>query len=172
LSNRHEEDHSSLNVTPHVVSEANRELAWVDTASRLLDSKFSIPGTKLTFGFDFLLGLVPGVGDVVSLGFSGVLVATMAKHGASPRLVAKMLLNVGLDALVGTIPLLGNAFDIFFKANNRNAELMRQYYQQGKHSGSAWPVVAMVIGGVGIVIALLIWCLYAGGQWILSIVAA
>ena len=60
------------------------ELKWVDNMSRLLDSKFRIPGTEQRFGVDFVLGLVPFAGDLVSLGMSGVLVATMAKNGASP----------------------------------------------------------------------------------------
>jgi len=145
---------------PPQVTEA-KELAWVEGLSELLDSKFTIPGTQISFGFDFLLGLIPGFGDVISLGFSGVLVATMAKHGASPRLVARMLVNVTLDAIFGSIPLLGNVFDLFFKANNRNAVLMREYYQQGKHSGSAWPVIAMVIAVIGTLLLGFVWAIYA-----------
>ena len=67
------------------------QLRWVDTFSRVLDTKFRIPGTDMRFGLDFILGLVPGAGDVLSLGMSGTLVATMARHGASPMLVARML---------------------------------------------------------------------------------
>ncbi|MFK8112602.1 MAG: DUF4112 domain-containing protein [Rubripirellula sp.] len=124
---------------------ASPDLQWVDRFSRLLDTKFRIPGTKVRFGVDFLLGLIPGAGDILSLGFSGLLVATMAKNGASARLVARMMLNVLLDAVVGTVPLLGNIFDLFFKANYRNLQLMREYYDEGKHTGSVWPVVALVV---------------------------
>ena len=133
------------------------QLRWVDTFSRVLDTKFRLPGTDVRFGLDFILGLVPGAGDILSLGMSGTLVATMARHGASPRLVARMLVNVVLDALVGSIPLLGNVFDLFYKANYRNAELMREYYEEGKHRGSVWPVVMAVVAAILIVMVILVW---------------
>ena len=130
------------------------ELKWVDNFSRVLDSKFRIPGTQQRFGVDFILGLLPVVGDVVSLGMSGVLVATMAKNGASPMLVLRMLINVALDATVGSVPILGNLFDLFYKANNRNTELMREYYEEGRHRGSVWPVVVGVIVAIVLILAL------------------
>ena len=65
------------------------QLEWVDRASQLLDTKFRIPGTDIRFGADFLLGLFPGAGDLISYAFSGILVITMARHGASPMLAAK-----------------------------------------------------------------------------------
>lgn len=134
-------------------------MRWVDGFSRLLDTKFGIPGTHVRFGADFLLGLVPGVGDAISLGLSGLLIATMAKHGASTRLVLRMLSNVGLDAVVGTVPILGNLFDLFFKANTRNLDLMRQYYDEDKHTGSAWPIllaIALVLVAVFAVVLLIL----------------
>ena len=133
------------------------QLRWVDTFSRTLDTKFRIPGTDLRFGLDFILGLVPGAGDILSLGMSGTLVATMAKHGASPLLVARMMVNVILDAFVGSIPVLGNIFDLLYKANYRNAELMREYYEEGKHTGSVWPVVLAVIGSILVLMVILVW---------------
>ncbi|MEO0733877.1 MAG: DUF4112 domain-containing protein [Bacteroidota bacterium] len=142
------------------------QLRWVDGFSQLLDTKFRIPGTDIRFGLDFLLGLIPGAGDVLSLGMSGLLVATMARHGASPRLVARMLLNVGLDALVGTVPILGNIFDLFFKANYRNAVLMREYYGEGRHTGSIWPVVLGVIITILFILGLILWGVIAFLVWL------
>ena len=133
------------------------QLRWVDTFSRTLDTKFRIPGTDLRFGLDFILGLVPGAGDILSLGMSGTLVATMAKHGASPLLVARMMVNVILDAFIGSIPVLGNIFDLLYKANYRNAELMREYYEEGKHTGSVWPVVLAVTGSILVLMVILVW---------------
>jgi hypothetical protein len=144
------------------------ELKWIDGFSRLLDTKFRIPGTDIRFGADFLLGLFPGVGDVLSLGMSGILVATMAKNGASGMLVARMLFNVALDALVGTIPIIGNIFDLVYKANYRNAVLMREYYGEGEHTGSAWPVVLGVVVAIIGIFFLMIWALVEGLQWIFS----
>lgn len=142
------------------------ELAWVEAWTDLLDTKFTIPGTKIRFGADFLMGLVPGIGDALSLGFSGVLIATMANHGASKLLVARMLLNVFLDTLVGTVPILGNVFDLFYKANYRNMKLMREHYHDGKHAGSVWPLVIGVVASIVIALGLFIWLLVKIFFWI------
>lgn len=136
------------------------QLAWVESASNLLDTKFRIPGTDIRFGADFLLGLIPGAGDLVSYGFSSILVLTMARHGASPKLAAKMLLNIGLDASVGSIPILGSVFDLIYKANYRNVELMKEYYVEGEHTGSVWPVVIGVLIGLVVILFLVLWLVW------------
>ncbi|TWT93856.1 DUF4112 domain-containing protein [Stieleria varia] len=155
---------------PYLLTQAQRdsspELAWVDSVSRLLDTKFRIPGTNTRYGVDFILGLVPGFGDALSMGFSGVLIATMARHGASPRLVARMLFNVALDTLVGSIPVLGNLFDLYYKANYRNAKLMREYYDDGKHTGSVWPLVIGILVVMGVLFAGSLYLCYRLGVWI------
>ena len=96
------------------------KLKYLDTASDLLDSRFRIPGTDIRFGVDFLIGLVPVAGDVITFGFAGLLVIAMARHGASGMVVVKMLWNILLDATVGSIPVLGDLFDLKYKANRRN----------------------------------------------------
>jgi hypothetical protein len=68
----------------------------------------------------------------------------MAKNGASLRLVLRMLGNVVLDAIVGSVPLAGNLFDLFFRANTRNVQLMREHYEQGKHRANAWPILLAI----------------------------
>ena len=135
------------------------QLQMVDTYSRLLDTKFRIPGTSIRFGLDFLMGLVPGAGSLLSMAFSGLLVTTMARHGASGMLAIRMLFNVALDTIVGFVPVLGNLFDLFYKANYRNLQLMREYYDEDKHQGSAWPVVIFVIV---MILGMLIGTLYVG----------
>ena len=136
------------------------ELQWVNRWARLLDTKFTIPGTEIRFGADFLMGLVPGAGDLLSMGFSAVLIKTMAQHGASPILVLRMLANVALDTIVGTVPLLGNVFDLFYKANYRNAQLMREYYDEGKHTGPIWPVLTGIAVFFVVLLAVTVWLLY------------
>ncbi|PHI20348.1 hypothetical protein CEQ90_07730 [Lewinellaceae bacterium SD302] len=152
-----------------VLTESQRQipqLAWVDGFSRLLDTKFRIPGTSVRFGLDFLMGLVPGVGSVASLGFSGLLIITMARHGASGMLAARMIFNVLLDTIVGFVPILGNLFDLFYKANYRNLELMREFYGEGKHRGSAWPVIIGVAVAILLVVVGTIWLMISLLQWI------
>lgn len=150
----------------HNEQSSRSELRWIDNWADLLDTKFEIPGTKVRFGADFILGLLPGIGDAISLGFSGVLVATMARHGASPLLVARMLINVLLDAIVGSVPILGNVFDLFYKANLRNANLLREHYEEGKHRGSVWPLVIGIVATIALAIGGLVWLLVALVSWL------
>lgn len=156
-----------LDAVPHDAE----EMRWVDGVTDLLDTKFVIPGTKIRFGADFLLGLIPGVGDTISLGMSGVLIATMAKHGASGRLIARMLANLLIDSVVGSIPILGNLFDLFYKANVRNLRLMREYYEQDKHTGGAWPVVLAAVTVVLVLMGLVLWMVFRLMDWLLAAVA-
>lgn len=122
-----------------------KEFKYLDSMSDLLDSRFRIPGTNIRFGLDFLVGLVPYAGDLITFAFSGVLVISMARNGASGMVVLKMLGNILLDTLVGSIPILGDLFDLSFKANRRNYKLLKEHYQEGKHGGSALPIILAVI---------------------------
>jgi hypothetical protein len=150
--------------------ESSSELRWVDEFTRTLDTKLRIPGTDIRFGLDFVLGLIPGVGGFLSLALSGLLIATMAKNGASLLLVTKMVGNVLLDTVVGVIPVLGNLFDLFYKANVRNLKLMREYYDEDKHRGSAWPILIPLflafLAIFALSIAFLVWIANRLWSWI------
>ena len=98
-----------------------RRLAW------LLDDVIRIPGTNLRFGIDPLLGLLPGGGDLAGGVLSGYIILAAARAGAPASVLVRMGANVILDAVVGTVPLLGDLFDAGFKANRRNAALLDQY---------------------------------------------
>ena len=102
------------------------EIDKLDRLSTMLDSRFRIPGTPIRFGWDALLGLIPGVGDVASLGPSAFLIYRAHKLGARKRTIGRMSINTGLDFFIGAVPVLGDAFDLFFKANNRNFALLRK----------------------------------------------
>jgi len=121
------------------------QLKHLDNFSTLLDSQFRIPGTNIRFGLDFLIGLIPYGGDVVTFVFSGLLVTSMVKHGVSGKVAAMMLGNVLLDTVVGSVPVIGDLFDLGFKANRRNYCLLREHYEEGKHTGSALPMVLAVV---------------------------
>ena len=134
------------------------ELKYLDTVSQFLDSRFHIPGTNIRFGLDFLIGLVPVAGDIASFGFSGLLIIAMARHGASNKVILKMLWNILLDSTIGVIPILGDLFDLQYKANRRNYRLLTEHYQGGAHQGgSAWPAVMMVATILLSLLSLLIW---------------
>lgn len=137
--------HHSPSPTPY------EDLEWLDTVSDLLDTRYRIPGTNIRFGADFLIGLVPGIGDTITFGIAGLLVVTMARKGASGMVLFKMIGNIVLDAVVGAIPLVGDLFDLGYKANRRNLRLMEEHYRAGKHQGSAWgPVILVGIALLGL----------------------
>ncbi len=98
----------------------------VHRLARLMDSSVRLPG-GFRIGIDGLIGLVPGVGDLAAAGVSFYIVAQAAHAGVPARVLARMVLNVALDAVVGAIPVLGDVFDVAFKANLRNARLMDAY---------------------------------------------
>lgn len=136
------------------------QFQWLDTVSDLLDSRFRIPFTNIRFGADFLIGLVPYAGDFLSFGISGSLVVAMARHGVGAGVLLRMLWNIALDALVGAIPILGDIFDLTYRANRRNLELLKKHYDKGKADGSTLPAVLTVIGiliGILILVGWLMW---------------
>jgi len=113
----------------------------LDRLARLMEAQFKIPGTNIKFGLDALIGLVPGVGDFSTFLVSAIMLGSLAKNGASGYVLAKMVFNIVLDALVGSIPVLGDIFDVAFKANQRNMKLMHEHYREGRHKGGAWKLV-------------------------------
>ena len=122
-----------------------------------MDAQFKIPGTNFRFGLDVLLGLIPGAGDLSTFAVSGYMVMILAQNGASGFVLARMVLNILIDAIFGSIPLLGDIFDVFFKANIRNIKLMEEHYVEGRHRGGAWKVVVPVLLFVLVIIGLIIW---------------
>lgn len=132
-------------------------LRQLERLAKLMDAQFKVPGTDFRFGLDGLLGLIPGAGDLSTFAVSGYMLWIMAHNGASGYILARMVLNVLVDAIVGAIPFLGDIFDFAFKANMRNMRLMQQHYQEGRHRGSAWRVIVPVLVVLFLIIVALIW---------------
>jgi hypothetical protein len=147
----------------------NKELRSVERLARLMDSQFQIPGTRFRFGLDPLIGLIPGLGDFTGFLFSGYILLICARNGASGFVLARMILNILIDALIGAIPLVGDLFDFAYKANNRNLKLMQQHYTEGRYKGGAWKVVVPILIIVFIVIAALAWCSYKAFTWLVHL---
>jgi hypothetical protein len=101
------------------------ELAEIDRLATLLDSQWRIPFISVRFGADVLAGLVPVAGDAASALVSAWLINRARKIGAPGHLVFQMTSNVVLDAIAGSIPILGTVIDVFYKANRRNIALLR-----------------------------------------------
>jgi hypothetical protein len=136
----------------------SRALAEVEALAWLLDNSIPVPGTGRRFGIDALIGFVPGIGDAVS-GAMGLVVVWRGSRMGLPRVVvARMLLNTLLDFAVGMIPILGDAFDLWFKASTRNLNLMRRHLERPDSSTrDDWLVVMGLIGAVVGVIVLFGW---------------
>ena len=111
------------------------EIERLDRLADLLDSRFRIPGLGVRFGLDGLLGLMPGVGDVATLGPSAYLVWRAHKLGADRATLARMAANSGIDFVVGGVPVLGDVFDVAFKANRRNIELLKRHLSEREPAG-------------------------------------
>lgn len=101
------------------------EFDRLDWLARSLDSAYRIPGTGIRLGWDSILGLIPGVGDAAALVPSAYIVYRAHRLGVPRGTLARMGLNVGIDWVVGSIPLIGDIFDVGFKANRRNVDLLR-----------------------------------------------
>lgn len=136
---------------PKIAKEKSRKrlerLAWY------LDSSIKIPGLNARFGLDALLGLVPGVGDTIGALVSSAVISEAARLGAPKVLLLKMAVNVLLDALAGTVPVLGDLFDFVWKANQRNVQLLNSYLDRPRETvvSSRWFVWGLVVVLVGLV---------------------
>ena len=93
--------------------------------------------SDLRVGLDGLVGLVPGIGDLIGAGLSGYLVVAAARLGISRRTVARMAVNVLIETMIGAVPIIGDAFDLFFKANERNVRLLREELERREQGRGA-----------------------------------
>ena len=107
-------------------SRADR-IARLDALANLLDTALVIPGTNVRFGLDSLIGLVPGIGDTITTLTSLYIVHEAHQLGAPRHLIVRMLANVALDGVVGSVPLVGDAFDVLWRSNRRNMTLLREH---------------------------------------------
>jgi heme/copper-type cytochrome/quinol oxidase subunit 2 len=88
------------------------------------------------------------------------MVMIMAKNGASGFVLVRMILNILIDAIIGAVPIIGDLFDVAFKANMRNMKLMQQYYTEGRHRGSAWKLIIPILLIVFLIIVGIIYLVY------------
>lgn len=117
--------------------------------ARVLDTAIRIPGTNIRLGLDAIIGLIPGVGDVASAALSSIIVLAAVRSGAPMPVIARMVGNVAIDTAIGSIPVLGDLFDVAFKSNKRNAELLEQYFAQPSvTTRRSKGVIAAMVGAV------------------------
>lgn len=104
---------------------ADAALGRLQVVANLLDSAFLIPGTKQRVGIDAIIGLVPGVGDVVTTLLSTYIIWEARNLGVSRFALGRMLTNLGIHAAIGSVPIIGDMFDAFFRVNQRNMRILR-----------------------------------------------
>lgn len=128
------------------------------TFAELLDSKFRIPNTNIRFGLDPLIGLIPGVGDWLAGLASLYFLIWAALLGGRPAVLWRMFINILMDVLIGSIPVLGEVFDVYWKANVRNAQILeelRQNPDQATTDSRFW-IWVLVIQFLALIIAVLL----------------
>jgi hypothetical protein len=99
---------------------------FLELLVRILDDLFVIPGTRWRIGLDPLLGLIPGFGDMASSLFSFLVVYAAWERRVPKVTMARMIVNIGIDSLAGSLPLLGDVFDVAWRSNRRNYALLRR----------------------------------------------
>jgi hypothetical protein len=130
----------------------------------LLDEAFVIPGTGIRFGLDGIIGLVPGLGDVLAGLLSLIIPLAAWIRGVPYVTLARMAVNLGIGVLVGSIPLFGDIFDIAWKANRRNYLLLTRHLgEPRRHTGRDWAFLLMLTAALALVfaipVALVVWLL-------------
>jgi hypothetical protein len=124
-----------------------RFLAW------LLDSAIPIPGTRFTVGLDFLVGLVPVIGDLIGVLASSIIVMEANRMGVPRTILMRMSFNVAVEGVVGMVPFLGDVFDAGWKANQRNVALLDQWMREPRRTqrSSRLLVAGLILGLVAFV---------------------
>lgn len=108
----------------------DRRLEQLERIAERMDHAFRIPVIGKRIGWDSILGLVPGIGDVLTLLPAGYIIHAAWGMGAPTPVLARMLANVAVDVAVGTVPVIGDIFDVVWEANSRNVRLLRRYLEE------------------------------------------
>jgi hypothetical protein len=131
----------------------------VRTLARLLDNAITVPGTSWKIGLDPIIGLIPGVGDMVGAVLSGYIVLEAVRAEVPTFTLARMLVNVGIDTLLGAVPAIGDVFDAAWKSNTMNVALLERHLVA---TGSAPPKRRNVIGVMTLALTVLVLIVGAG----------
>jgi hypothetical protein len=130
-------------VTPGQNLERLQKLRWC------LDEAFRVPGTSIRVGWDPIIGLVPWIGDVLTAILSCAIVAEAHRMRIPGVVQARMLLNIFIDLVVGTVPFIGDIADVFWKSNSKNLALLERHATEMRPATTGdWVFVASVVAGV------------------------
>lgn len=137
----------------------NDSLRRVQVVATLLDEAVRLPGTNFRFGIDPIVGMIPGLGDLLGGVASAYIILEAARAGAPASVLLRMTMNVGMDTLVGAVPVAGDLFDFAWKSNTRNALLLARHVEapaQTRRASIALVVLLLaILAGITIGAALL-----------------
>jgi hypothetical protein len=138
-----------------------RRLDALRSLKRWLDEAFRVPGTAIRFGWDPIIGLVPGVGDLLTALFSGAIILQAHRMRLPRVVILRMLLNVVIDLAVGVVPLVGDAADVFWKSNTKNFALLELHADEVQPpSAGDWLFVLGVLTAIIVIAAIPLLVLY------------
>lgn len=141
------------------------DLERLRAITRVMDEAVRVPGTRFRIGLDGIIGFVPGVGDAVTAAISGYALLAAARAGAPRSVLARMTGNILLDTLVGAVPVLGDLFDLGFKANRRNLRLLENHlHAPARTRAQSRGILALAAGALLLIITAGI----AGAVWLAS----
>lgn len=136
-------------------------LARLRTMVRLLETAIRVPGTRIRFGADALIGLVPGLGDLVGGVLSALIITEAIRAGVPRPVLLRMFGNIGVDVIGGAVPVAGDLFDLFWKSGVRNLALLEQYHRhpdrtrQATHRALVWLALGVgLLAAAGMALAL------------------
>ncbi len=133
----------------------------------LLDEAFRVPGTGIRFGIDGIIGLIPGLGDVMAGLLSLIIPLAAWIRGVPYVTLVRMGVNIGIGVLVGSIPIFGDIFDIAWKANRRNYQLLARHIgEPHRHTGKDWVFLFLLACALGLIFAIPLLLLLALIVWI------
>jgi len=129
---------------------------WAEKLVTLLDDFLRIPGTNIKIGLDPILGLIPGIGDLVTGGSSAALLLLALKERVPTIALLRMVINIGIDTLVGAIPVVGDAFDFFYRSNRQNLDIIKRFKADPKAEPTRTDKLLVGVGftliGIGIIV--------------------
>lgn len=138
-----------------------RDLVALRRFAHLMDEAFTIPGTRFHVGLDALLGLIPGIGDIIGGVLSTWIIAGALRHRVPAGIIVRMVWNVVLDLLLGAVPVAGDAFDFLYEENMKNMRLLEKYRDRRQPPRST-AAIGLVISAIVLFVILVSTLIVAG----------
>ena len=170
-------------MTPEVLDDndpgprRNQPASELEQLARLMDAAFIIPGTNIRFGLDAVLGLIPGLGDAATSIVSMMILQAASRSGLPRTTMLRMAANVAIDFLLGSLPLVGDAFDVFWKSNQMNVDLLKRHLaltpveSRRARRNDGWFVALLGVGLLlilGACVTVAYWIIASVGRWLFT----